>query len=195
MPPVASTAQSFGELTTKLTRSHSSIRFLYAGDRVKAKTAELIFFWPDTQFVSDKSRQVSGEREKMFLPLRESTTDPNNFSQVFVFSQNKTRILFTGDASAFVLDAVEKGLSEQSLVPVDIFKVPHHGSKKGLTFAFLKLADPALSVISAGKNNPYGHPSGQVLSHFQALKKNYARTDEEGDVAVEIDEEGWRRVR
>lgn len=77
-------------------------------------------------------------------------------------------------------------------IKLEILKVPHHGSKNGLTYQFLKLADPTLSVISVGKNNSYGHPSKEVLNMFKALKKKYLRTDEEGDIVIEVDERGWR---
>lgn len=106
----------------------------------------------------------------------------NDSSSVFIFTNNIFSILYTGDrdmASSIVL-------SEQSFGKVDVLKVPHHGSSYNLNDKFLELADPALSVISVGNNNTYGHPSTKILSLFQALKQRYLRTDEEGDVVVTL---------
>ncbi|PIP63493.1 hypothetical protein COW97_02205 [Candidatus Roizmanbacteria bacterium CG22_combo_CG10-13_8_21_14_all_34_12] len=91
-------------------------------------------------------------------------------------------VLFTGDASPFVLGR----LSHSTIGKVDILKVPHHGSKNGLTKKFLDLADPSTAVISVGKNNSYGHPSKEVLDMLKAKNIKIRRTDEEGDIVFKL---------
>ena len=90
--------------------------------------------------------------------------------------------MFTGDASPFVLGRLSHGAIEK----VDVLKVPHHGSKNGLTKTFLDLADPKMAVISVGKNNSYGHPHKQVLDILKAKNINIRRTDVEGDIVFKI---------
>ncbi len=188
VPPVSNPAHSFSIFQEKLKKGKTSIRYLYTGDKINLKDTHITFLWPEKQFVRDHTIQKKDSTTDIFDPIG----NLNDFSHVFVFTDKKTKILFTGDASAFILDKVSKKLSEQSLIPIDILKVPHHGSKNGLTSDLLRLADPTLSVISVGKNNSYGHPSKVILDFFKALNKKYVRTDEKGDVVIEIGGGGWK---
>ncbi|MEK7109611.1 MAG: MBL fold metallo-hydrolase, partial [Patescibacteria group bacterium] len=77
-------------------------------------------------------------------------------------------------------------LSHGAIGKVDILKIPHHGSKNGLTKKFLDLADPEVAVISVGKNNFYGHPSNKVLDMLKAKNTQIRRTDRDGDIVFKI---------
>ncbi len=112
------------------------------------------------------------------LKLATAKTNLNDLSEIFLFVQGKTRILFTGDASPLALNNIAK------LTPhnITILKIPHHGSKNGLTKEFFYLTSPKISVISVGKNNRYGHPSQLILDLLRASKTIIRRTDLEGDV-------------
>jgi competence protein ComEC len=69
---------------------------------------------------------------------------------------------------------------------ITFIKVPHHGSKNGLTKKFLSLINPAIAVISVGKNNAYGHPAKEVLEMLKAQKVKIKRTDEEGNIVFKL---------
>jgi competence protein ComEC len=101
----------------------------------------------------------------------------NEGSLVFTLEENKFRVLFTGDISGDLLPLIGE---------IDILKVPHHGSKTSLNYKWLKLAEPRVSVISAGKNNRYGHPAKELLDAFKKLNLKYLRTDEKGDIEFKI---------
>ena len=94
--------------------------------------------------------------------------------------------MFTGDASPFVLGRLSHGAIDK----IDILKIPHHGSKNGLTKKFLDLADPSIAVISVGKNNSYGHPHQQILDMLKAKNIKIRRTDEEGVIIFRISADG-----
>lgn len=53
----------------------------------------------------------------------------------------------------------------------------------------LLLLVPAYAVISAGKDNSYGHPHAEVLSRLKAVGASVLRTDESGTVRLYSDGE------
>lgn len=64
----------------------------------------------------------------------------------------------------------------------DIFKANHHGSKTSNQIVFLQALKARYVVISAGKNNRYGHPHQEALNNFKALNLQIYRTDQDGDI-------------
>lgn len=93
------------------------------------------------------------------------------------------RALFTGDAEAEVLDPL---VEEGTIPPVDILKVPHHGSKAGVTPELLSALAPRIGLISVGEGNRYGHPRPETVAALEAQGAAVARTDQEGDVVCEL---------
>jgi competence protein ComEC len=77
-------------------------------------------------------------------------------------------------------------VSEGIIHDIDILKVSHHGSKYASGSAFLNEAKPELSVISAGRNNIYGHPSPATLSRLNESGSKVYRVDLEGAVIMEF---------
>ena len=133
--------------------------------------------------VSEDKISVAGDDFTIYWPPKEfNSANDNDFSQILLFEENNYRLLFTGDASPFVLGR----LSHSTIGKVDILKVPHHGSKNGLIKKFLDLADPSTVVISVGKNNSYGHPHQKILDMLKAKNVKIRRTDEEGDITFKI---------
>lgn len=53
----------------------------------------------------------------------------------------------------------------------------------------LLLLVPAYAVISAGKDNSYGHPHAEVLSRLLAVGAKVLRTDESGTIRLYSDGE------
>lgn len=75
-------------------------------------------------------------------------------------------------------------------VPADVLKVPHHGSKYGMTKGWLDTIHPKLAIISVGKNS-YGHPTEEALKLLSDEGIKILRTDKEGDVEVVSDGQRW----
>ena len=63
-----------------------------------------------------------------------------------------------------------------------MLKVAHHGSKISTTEAFLARADPALTVVSVGKENRFNHPSPEVVERLGEVvgPGGVFRTDQDG---------------
>ncbi len=157
-----------------VTAGQAGLDIAITGDR-------LDFYWPTRQYI-DQNIIFAHHRNNLSDILGEGTVNDNNFSLILSLEENGQRILFTGDASAEVLDR----LSPQYISHIDILKIPHHGSKNGLNRKFLELADPKLAVISVGAKNSYGHPAGEVLQALEALHIKIRRTDLEGDIIYKL---------
>jgi competence protein ComEC len=64
-----------------------------------------------------------------------------------------------------------------------VLKVSHHGSSDQYGELIEELK-PDLSLISAGKNNSYGHPTKRTLGLLKATGSVIYRTDELGSIAI-----------
>ena len=69
----------------------------------------------------------------------------------------------------------------------DVLKVGHHGSKNSTTQEFLDAVAPAVTIISSGEDNPYGHPSPELLERLEASGARVLRTDRDGVVHIVTD--------
>jgi competence protein ComEC len=106
----------------------------------------------------------------------------NDVSIVLLGEVDGRRILLTGD----VEDDVDPILAARGLPPIDFLKVAHHGSRTASTVAFLGVVRPQVAVVSAGADNPYGHPARTTLEHLAAAGARVLRTDTDGSVEVAI---------
>lgn len=167
MSPIDNTTASFKKLQTLIKEKNIQVKPFYRNQQISTQNAYFRSVWPTNSYI-----------EKM----TKSDIDLNNFSQVFLLELGETDILFTGDIGL----EIEETLLQNPLPVVSILKVPHHGSKNGLTEQFLKGIRPQVAVISVGKNNRYGHPSTQVLDMLEQYKVSIRRTDKEGDIVYKI---------
>lgn len=121
--------------------------------------------------------------------LGASTTklDPNEFSVQVLLSFKDFKALFTGDASPELSNTVAEELALSASRRVNYLKVPHHGSRNGLSENLLSILSPGVAVISDGKNNTYGHPHKETLDLLEKYKVTTYRTDEIGDIIIETD--------
>jgi competence protein ComEC len=87
--------------------------------------------------------------------------------------------LCTGDIGK----ETEETLLENGVnVDADILKVAHHGSKNSSEEAFVEAVSPSLAIISAGKNNRYGHPADETLETLKRLGIPYYCTIDTGAI-------------
>jgi competence protein ComEC len=112
-----------------------------------------------------------------------SKRDPNDFSVVAIMRLGEFDALFTGDIGPSEIPEI---LARGKVRDVEYIKVPHHGSKNGLTHELLDASSPEIGVISVGKNS-YGHPNEETLKMLKEKGVRILRTDEEGDIEVVSD--------
>lgn len=109
--------------------------------------------------------------------------DPNLLAIVAIARWHRFAMLLTADAEAESVP-YDPG-------PVDVLKVAHHGSEDAGLDSLLDRAAPALAVISVGSPNPYGHPAPPTLATLAAHAVPVLRTDEGGDVELDVDRGGF----
>lgn len=130
----------------------------------------------------------SGARLEILHPTDHPITgghSPTNANSIVLrLVYGRTRILFTGDAE----EATEDSLLASGLaLSADILKVGHHGSKYSTSDRFLTAVRPRAAIISASKNNTFGHPSKEVLERLTLGGVEIFRTDHQGAITVETD--------
>ena len=116
-----------------------------------------------------------------------SNKSPNDFSIVTNLRLGEFDALLTGDIGPKVTNDV---LATGKIRDIDYIKIPHHGSKNGLTKELLEASVPEIAVISVGKN-PWGHPNKEVLELLESYELDIYRTDQHGNVEVVTDGKKW----
>ncbi|MBQ9392109.1 MAG: ComEC/Rec2 family competence protein [Lachnospiraceae bacterium] len=84
----------------------------------------------------------------------------------------------------------EQTTGYEELSNIDILKVSHHGSKSSSCEEFLKMLSPKISLISAGVNNRYHHPSNEVIERLDELGIPHMCTQDYGRLHLYIDNSG-----
>ena len=76
-----------------------------------------------------------------------------------------------------------------------VLKVGHHGSRTSTGSAFLRAVAPRFALVSAGRQNAYGHPSPDVVARIEARGARVLRTDRSGRIEIRFrrDPSGLRR--
>ena len=171
------------------------------GTDIRIGLMYLDILWPTQQFLAENLQEpqyisdqahlgTQGESLRAQNDKREvlgtttSKKDPNNFSVVVLLSLGEYDALFTGDVGPSVSDKIADIMASNQMGTVEYIKVPHHGSKNGMTEKLLQKLQPKVAVISAGKGNRYGHPHKEILQILEKYEVEVHGTYEEGDVVV-----------
>jgi competence protein ComEC len=110
----------------------------------------------------------------------------NNDSLVLRLKFGERALLLPGDAEKQAESAMLDENNE-ALLHADVLKVGHHGSKNSTMPVFLAAVHPRVAVISAGEDNPYGHPHPELLERLEAAGVRTLRTDRDGAVHIVTD--------
>lgn len=106
-------------------------------------------------------------------------SEENNSSLVLKVSGKGKSFLFCGDVGE---EAEEEIADLGTWTRADVIKIPHHGSRTSADEGFLQGVSPSLAVISAGRDNSFGHPDPEVLEKLSGAK--VFRTDKDGAVKI-----------
>lgn len=144
-------------------RENSELRIAKAEQKIKAREVHFDILNPFENLSGRKIKNV------------------NNTSVIAKLVFDKKSFLFSGDA----YKSVERKLIARGLaLDSDVLKVGHHGSKTSSAEEFIEKVLPEIAVISAGKNNRYGHPHQQTLDTLEKYGVETLRTDINGDIKI-----------
>lgn len=138
----------------------------------------------------DKITTGAAEEEKGMIltcigPESGLEVEPGNeTSLVLDLSFGEFDMLFTGDVEG---SGEESLISSGLLRDYDVLKAAHHGSENSGTEEFLQITAPEYAVISAGKDNRYGHPHAETLQRLNDAGCTVYSTQDNGAVMIRSD--------
>lgn len=186
----------YQQLLHTIADRHIFVKQVYEGDRFILGGIQARVIWPRQSWL--EGLLADGE---LALPSGSGTVlsegpavlgyqtqrDLNDFCYYLQLTYGSFDALFTGDGDERIQPEI---LADHDLEPVEVLKVPHHGSRTGMLPEFLDRVHPDLAVISVGRNT-YGHPAPETIKALSDRHVKILRTDKEGDVEVVSDGTKW----
>ncbi len=155
------------------------VRLIHAGERVESGALSLFCLHPAAGYANG---------------------DTNAYSTVLYLRYGQFSALFTGDLEGEgerlvteVLcgqkgqaDVWRGGRTDMPTGNISLLKVAHHGSRNSSSEAFLSAVSPGIAVISAGRDNSYGHPHAETLERLEGQGCVTFQTLESGAVTIRV---------
>lgn len=114
-----------------------------------------------------------------------SVQDGNEKSMVLDVTFGEFSLLLTGDVDGAGEDALKEKLKRQE--GYDVLKVSHHGSKNASGEEFLDVVRPEIAIVSAGRENDYGHPHQETIDRLGKWTRDIYSTAVNGALTVKSD--------
>jgi len=119
-----------------------------------------------------------------------SKWETNRASVVAKLVYGEESFLFTGD-SPIQVESVLMSLDKEVL-DADVLKAGHHGSRTSTSLIYAEAVSPEYAVISAGRDNTYGHPHKEVLDILRIAGAEIMSTADKGTITFETDGKSLR---
>ena len=116
----------------------------------------------------------------LFPDTDASRMEPNTASIITQIVYGETSFLLTGDSPISIEKYITSVFGDS--LKSDVLKVGHHGSKTSSSEVFIGFTAPSFSIISAGKENRYGHPHQEVLERLESFGTEIFSTAELGSI-------------
>ena len=148
---------------------------------VEQEGAEVVYARRGQEFTLGASTTL----RVLFPETNPKDMESNTSSIVLQLQYGSSTFLFTGDSPKSIEEYLV--LTEGEHLQSDVLKVGHHGSRTSTSELFLDEVAPTFAVISAGKDNSYGHPHVEVTDLlFNAGVETFS-TAEEGTITFVSD--------
>jgi competence protein ComEC len=116
-----------------------------------------------------------------------SDWETNDASIVAKLVYGQSSFLLTGDAPIGTENILMN--LDKKILDVDVLKAGHHGSRTSTGLTFAEAVSPDYAVVSAGRDNTYGHPHQEVLDILERVGAKTDNTAEKGTIKFETDGE------
>lgn len=123
---------------------------------------------------------------RILSPRGDATNwETNTASVVVQIVYDDIEFILTGDAPRSIEDYLVNEYGDS--LASEVLKLGHHGSDTSSGAAFLQAVRPAYAVVSAGKDNRYGHPRNEVLTRASQAGAQIVSTIDNGTITFQSD--------
>lgn len=112
--------------------------------------------------------------------------DANDYSAVYLIGYKDFSMMMMGDAGMKAEKCMMNDWKQHKELKVFALKAGHHGSRYSSSEAFLESINPAIALISCGKDNRYKHPHKEMLTRLHNMDIKPYRTDEDGAIMINV---------
>ena len=146
-----------------------------------------------------KQGDCFGRTKGLFLtclhpPEQYLNQDTNACSTVLYLQYGNFTALFTGDLEGDGESLLLEELRRRQIQEINLLKVAHHGSKNSSSQEFLNLLQPQIALLSAGRDNSYGHPHNETLKRLENCGASCFCTRDYGAITVKVSHRGKIQV-
>lgn len=134
-----------------------------------------------------------GSYLEILFPDRDvSGMETNDASIVAKYVYKDTCFILTGDSPSKIEEYLIGEYKEQ--LECEVLKAGHHGSRTSTSKEYLHFVKPHFAIISAGKDNSYGHPHEEVIQNLKNSGVEILETSKLGSIQVFSDgEKVWAK--
>lgn len=165
--PSKGDTQVFSDLDSHINDEHAEVRIAQIGDVIDFHDGVIVnILHPDENYIVKKN-------------------DTNDSSVSILITYGEQSFLLTGDLPI----TRENKLFSNGRLPknVTVYKAGHHGSKTSSGDQLLSYIRPEYTIISAGKDNRYGHPNSETIERLQKYSKETISTIDRGTISFITD--------
>jgi competence protein ComEC len=141
-------------------------------------------------FLKSGDKIFLDEKENIYLevlwPPQDHVEEDNNDNSIITrLVYNQIKVMLTGDAAQEIENKlVEKFGEKNKNLKAEILKAGHHGSKTSTSLEFLSMVSPKFIIISAEKDNRFGHPHQEVLDNIDNFSQQIS--EQNTDLKIKI---------
>lgn len=162
-------AKEFQKLKKLAAKNHTKLAFMKQGDCLtsKDKDFKISCLFPER----DVWKEEEGNEHSLVLL----------YETVGMRQKETYRAVFGGDITSAEEEII---CQEQNMKKVDLVKANHHGSKYSNSELWFDTLKPELVLISAGKQNRYGHPHPETIERIRTIHCKWKETAKVGQIRV-----------
>lgn len=164
------------------------IAYLAAGENWQWGSADFLCLHPPADWEVTDSNEASLCIYGCFMEEKADRTEGTKGTT----RRKQFDFLLTGDVEGKGEEALNRMLSEYKITAVDVLKAAHHGSKNATSKQFLEVTKPRVTLISAGRDNRYGHPAEETLKRLQENESILYQTMEHGAIFLQGGKKGFK---